>query len=363
MKQITLTLIICLTPFLLLRGQQHVAIFPNLHGDELSDSIVVDFKPAVVLNYADARDTLYSKIDRSEGKVTCIYSGHSILLPDNVDPSIFLHMNSSSDGINAEHVFPRSKGASEDTGNGFSDLHHIYPARSAVNFARSNFPFQEIPDSKTTNWYYQNQEIGNIPSQDISLYSEKREGAFEPAEKQKGNIARAMFYFYTMYQAHADAADPDFFESQRETLCDWHLLDPVDEDEWNRTFKIAQYQAGKPNPFILDCSLALRSFCPQVTSNCLEVSSNTDLYSNLISVSIYPNPAHDYVNIRVENDLATEAKVNVYSSMGSLIQSHNFENLRGGENTFQLPLIAKGMVVLEIVFGNSIFRKKVLVIE
>ena len=363
MKRTTLALILCFIPFLFLFSQQHIDIFPNLEGEALSDSIVWAFKPTVVLNYANARDTLYSKIDRYEGKVTCIYSGHSVLLPDNIDPSLFLFMNGANDGINAEHAYPRSKGASEDSGNAFSDLHHIFPSRKEVNTGRSNFPFQEIPDSETTNWYYQNQSVDNIPNDSISFYSEKKEGAFEPAEKQKGNIARAIFYFYSMYQEHADEADPDFFESQRETLCNWHLIDPVDENEWNRTYKIAQYQDGKPNPFILDCSLALRNFCPQVTASCLGVSSNNNLNSNLVAVSIFPNPAQDYVNVQIQNDYGTDAKINVYSNIGRLLQSHHFDNLVHGQNTFRLPLSAKSMVVLEIVSGNSIFRRKVILID
>ena len=363
MKQITLVTTLFFVIFSSLYCQIHTPVFPNLEGEELADSVVLTFKPSTVLNYAMARDTMYGKIDNKEGKVTCIYTGHSIDLPKNTDPSIFLFMNNSSDGINAEHVFPRSKGASEDSGNAFSDLHHLFPTRSAVNSARSNFPFQEILDSETTNWYYQTQNTGNLPTANLDLYSERINGAFEPAEMQKGNIARSMFYFYLMYQASADAADPDFFESQRETLCDWHLIDPVDENEWNRTHKIAQYQDGKPNPYILDCSLALRSFCTHLTTNCIEVSSNSNYESLIESLVVFPNPAYEHVNIRIYANAPANTKVNVYSSIGNLIQSATFQNNGIGENTFTLPITTKGMVVLEIVSGHQIWREKVLLVD
>ncbi|MDV7400839.1 endonuclease, partial [Arthrospira platensis SPKY1] len=84
---------------------------------------------------------------------------------------------------------------------------------------------------------------------------------FEPREAVKGAIARAMFYFYTMYREEADAADPDFFRQQVQTLCQWHRQAPPDARELARTRAIARHQDGKPNPFVLDASLAERAFC------------------------------------------------------------------------------------------------------
>jgi hypothetical protein len=66
-----------------------------------------------------------------------------------------------------------------------------------------------------------------------------------------------------MYKDNADAADPLFFNSQREALCTWHLDDPVDEAERQRSMAIAQHQDGKENPFVLDCTAALRAWCPE----------------------------------------------------------------------------------------------------
>jgi hypothetical protein len=66
-----------------------------------------------------------------------------------------------------------------------------------------------------------------------------------------------MFYFYTMY---SDVADDDFFEGQKEVLQAWHEQDPANEDEILRTWKIADYQEDKPNPFILDETLVERAY-------------------------------------------------------------------------------------------------------
>ncbi len=125
------------------------------------------------------------------------------------------------------------------------------------------------------------------------MYAEDDTNGFEPREDFKGNVARAAFYFYTIYRAEADEADPDFFETQRSTLCDWHDLDPVDSLEWNRNQIIASYQDDKLNPFILDCSLA-RIYCGFPA--CRFVNTiNTEETSG--TWHIYPNPATDILTI------------------------------------------------------------------
>ncbi len=236
-------------------------IFPNLDGDLLLEALVDNYKPTNVLNYNEARDTLYGTIDNINDSVRCIYSNHSLFLPAGVDPSIHLFMNGSPDGINAEHSYPRSKGADESNGNAYSDMHHLFPSRVSVNSARANFPFLEIDDQQTTSWFWLDQEETTVPTTNIDAYSEQINGAFEPKENSKGNIARAIFYFFTMYEAEALAADPVFFELQRETLCDWHIQDPVDVLELDRTNAIAGHQDQLPNPFIIDETLLSRSYC------------------------------------------------------------------------------------------------------
>ena len=59
---------------------------------------------------------------------------------------------------------------------------------------------------------------------------------------------------------YSNVADENFFNQQKEILKDWHLQDPADADEILRTWKIADYQQNKPNPFVLDESLIVRSF-------------------------------------------------------------------------------------------------------
>lgn len=235
---------------------QNQNLFPGHTAQQVLDSLVLHYKPTAVLNYDNARDTLYSKIYNISDSLSCVYTDYTIYINPAADPST----DAFNKGINAEHSWPQSKGAS--SGNAHSDMHHIYPAKSNVNSARNNHPYDEIDDAETDNWYLTNQTVSSEPGSLINQYSEKDNDSsrFEPREDHKGNVARAMFYFYTMYKTEADAADPDFFNLQMDTFYNWHYLDPVDSAEVARNDSIALYQSNKANPFILDTTLVRRGY-------------------------------------------------------------------------------------------------------
>ena len=228
-------------------------IAPNLYGDELFDYLFQNYRTTSVLSYDKARDTLYLRIDRINGAVEGVYTQYSMNLPDGVDPSLHIYNNGS--GLDCEHVWPQSM--YEGSSPMKSDMHHLRPAKTNVNSARSNKPFGEINDNQTEHWYWLNNDLTNIPNSNINQYSESASGIFEPREDRKGDLARSMFYFFTMYSA---VANEPFFNIQKDTLYSWHMSDPPDQNEVNRTWAIAQYQNNKPNPYILDLSLVSRVF-------------------------------------------------------------------------------------------------------
>ena len=245
---------------LLLSGQNKASIFPQLKGKALEQAVIESYKPATVLNYSRARDLMYAKIDNYQDTVYGIYSRHGIYLPKGIDPSQHLYKDGDPNGINCEHVWPRSKGAAQ--GNAKSDMHHLFPARVAVNQARGNDPFGEVPDIQTQWWYYQSFGRNSQPASfSKDNYSESGHGIFEPREDKKGDIARAMFYFYTMYRQEAGTEGRAFFMRQLSTLCQWHQMDPPDQQEIKRTKAISHHQDGKVNPFITDPSLPGRIYC------------------------------------------------------------------------------------------------------
>jgi endonuclease I len=264
-----------------------------LEGESLVDAIRNDFTPAQLLNDTQVKDTLYARVFIEQDSVRCIYSGLSRFLPSGVDPSQWLFGEGSEVGsINLEHGWPQAKGAGEGT-NGHMNMHHLYPSRSAINTDRSNFPFGEIPDAQSQKWYYKDVVVNSIPISNIDAYSEFKAGEFEPRESVKGDIARAMFYFWTIYREDALAADPLFFDQQRHDLCQWHEQDPVDDFERIRNERIAVYQEGKQNPFLLDCSLARRTYCAELVE-CETVGVSAKVLDKL-SLKYIPSSGQFYL--------------------------------------------------------------------
>ncbi|MEM8778215.1 MAG: endonuclease [Cyanobacteria bacterium P01_G01_bin.49] len=236
---------------------QTSVIFPDQIGDALLSKIVEEYTPTDTedtLNYDEARDIMYSQIDNNNGMVSGVYTNYQITLDNNSDPS----SNAFSQDINAEHVWPQSRGAGQEPAR--SDLHNLFPARVQVNSARGNKAFLDIFDPQTDDWYRNTEKLEVIPPTKIDEYSESNSVNFEPREVKKGDVARAVFYFYTIYRDEADNQAPGFFAEQQNTLCEWHKFDPVDSNELERSRKIAEFQSNE-NPFVIDESLAERLYC------------------------------------------------------------------------------------------------------
>ncbi|MCB0637573.1 MAG: endonuclease [Lewinella sp.] len=242
-------------PLLLLGLLAHAqALFPELQGEALATALRQAYTPGHVLSYRDARDTMYALIDRQGDSVYCVYTHYARYLAPGEDPSQYLYQDGSPDGINCEHAWPRSRGG--DGGHAFSDMHHLFPTRVDINQARGNAPFGEVHDHRTRRWFWLGQERSDLPPEaTIDEYSELGDGRFEPREASKGDIARAIFYIRTIYP---ESAESPFFAAQFSTLRYWHEHDLPDEKEIRRTWAIAHYQDGKPNPFVLDPTLVAR---------------------------------------------------------------------------------------------------------
>ena len=223
----------------------------GLYGEELIQFLRGNYQTSTTLGYTDARDTLYLRIDRINGEVRGFYTNYGVELPFGVDPSTYLYEN----GMNCEHVWPQSLYEGGDPMK--SDMHALRPCKDNVNSARGNKPFNEINDQQTTTWYWLDSQTSSIPSSNIDEYSENQGSYFEPREDRKGDVARTIFYFHTMYSEHSDEY---FFDEQKEILKNWHFLDPSNGDEIERTWQIAEYQQNKPNPFILDDTLVERAY-------------------------------------------------------------------------------------------------------
>lgn len=247
--------------------ERRTVLFPGLTGTVLQDSLRARYRPPTTWNYSTARDTMYARIDNDGGQVRCIYTGFSVAVsPTSTQP----RTDAFNAGINAEHTWPQSKGA--DRLPAEADLHHLFPSEINANAVRGNFPFSEIPDDQTDQWFRQKTVANAAPDPAIrDEYSEydrafpgtNYTGRWEPREIMKGDVARAQFYFYTVYRAEATAADPNFFAAEKESLREWAHVDSVSDAEYERTCAIAPHEGDRVNPFVIDPTLVDRAYFPE----------------------------------------------------------------------------------------------------
>lgn len=319
--------IFCLLIFSQLNSQNIIEACKT--GQPLIDAVRALHKPNSTLGYGNARDTMYSKIDNNGLELSGIYSDFTVTLDPNQDPSISAFQNEK--GINAEHSYPQSKGARDEPGR--SDMHHLFPSKVSVNSARGSCPFGESEDSDTEYWFYLGDRKTQIPSVDVNNYSEKDEEGcvFEPRESVKGDIARAVFYFYTIYQQKAENSDRNFFPRQKEVLLTWHKADPVSEKETRRNALIASYQ-GNSNPFILDKTLAERAFFmedAEYEAGSPECATDVTVSTPTIEkddwVTMLTNPVRQEIIIQ---STRKEGNIFLYNWNGQVVKSDslNFDN-------------------------------------
>ena len=264
------------------------SIFPGIFGEELKQLLVNNYKTSSTLGYNNARDIMYSEIDiKPNNQLTGVYSGYTITLDLSQDPST----NAYEQGINCEHSWPQSLGAGSEPMK--SDMHHLFPTKSNVNSSRGNDPFDDINDNLTDKWYRNEYYIETIPTSLIDEYAEKynppnqNDETFEPREEQKGNTARAMVYFYTMY---SQQADENFWQIQKDVLLNWNHIDPPDEEEISRTWEIASYQQNKPNPFVVDPTLFDRVyFWQDILIGDINIDQNLDVLDLVQMITIIVN--------------------------------------------------------------------------
>lgn len=333
-------------------------LFPNLQGEALQAALVDEYKPSVILSSAGSKDSLYAVVENINGTVECVYTGYTVSLTPNTDPS----QDVFAQNINQEHVFPRSQGV--DNTPAEYDMHHLFPSRVDVNGDRGSLPFGEVPDNQANKWFINASTSGSVPSSNIDGYSELWENnAFEPRENKKGDIARAMFYVYTMYE---DFIDADYFMGQVETLCEWHHMDPVDEKEYNRSQLVGSFQSGKANPFTLDCTLAERLFCEAPSEPCSDFSTSTDdnFWLADLNLVIFNNGSQNPV-IQLKTSQASEFQVRLINQLGHTVQEWNVQSNIQSSPTLQLNKTGhqKGLFFIQINNINNHYTmvEKVLI--
>ena len=292
------------------RPQEYIA--PNLTGENLQQFILQEYAVSNPLGYNGARDQMYGSIDNVNGQIIGVYTGYTITSNNRTD--------AFNKGINTEHVWPQGLFDRDEPMRG--DIHHLFPTRVEANSARSNYPFDEIPDNEADKWFYLSGESSGIPSANIDLHSELDNGrAFEPREDFKGNVARAIFYFWSVYQTRAVVKDDaSFFNGMKDVLYDWHKLDPVDEAEWNRSLGAEQAQ-GNRNPFVHDSTLVERAYFggQAVATEYIRQEDFDQGQKEIRLLQNYPNPFNPSTTISFELTSPEHIRLSIFTMLGQRV--------------------------------------------
>jgi hypothetical protein len=130
---------------------------------------------------------------------------------------------------------------------------------------------------------------------------------------------------------YKDQSDTNFFYLQKEVLHTWHSYDPADADEILRTERIAQYQEGKPNPFIIDSTLVNRAYFNTVgiEEGDLPVTEIFELRQN------YPNPFNPVTTIEFELTRPETISLAIFSISGQKIHTLISEKYLPGTHRVQ----------------------------
>lgn len=288
MRLSLLALLFSLAP-IVAQGQS-APVCPGQTGEALQGCLRRDYARQTVLPYDLARDYLYGRNGQTgfyRAPFTGVYSGRSGPLGGGASPT----------QIDTEHTWPRSLMPNAALQEG--EMHNLFPTISKVNNDRGNLPFGEIDDAQAMGWYG---PTGNLPqttapTTDRDAFSERLTNIrFEPREDHKGNVARTLAYFYTLY----GTADAAFWEAQRPILVAWNRADPPDSAEVQRSAFIRARQ-GNDNPYILDTTLVRRAFAAPVAAETAEASPQ--------SLVLAPSPTRGPVTL--SGVLAGPARVHV----------------------------------------------------
>lgn len=188
-------------------------------------------------SYDAARDQMFATVEDPDNDdvVDCIYTGRKASSVSNRSSAY------SGAQMNTEHTWPQSLGA---TGIAQADLHHLWAVDINTNSRRGNYPFGVVA---TTTW--------TAPNSDGTGSSKLGKDAsgrmvFEPHDRSKGDIARAIFYFYTRYNGSRPGSYTlSNFNAEEATLRRWHQVDPPDADEKTHNELVFSIQ-GNRNPYI-----------------------------------------------------------------------------------------------------------------
>ena len=238
-------------------------LYPGLTGADLRAKLKdYAWKGHKTLGYTRAREEMYGYIynDPDDQAVYCIYTGLRMSCK----------YDSQSTGcnslLNCEHTVPQSFFGKSDPM--VSDIHHLRGTWSDANGARSNYPFKQLADKDIDKWYGNNKKVVTSKPNDPENWSAlEKNTAWMPRDAQKGDTARAIAYFYTVYPTQAGSITKVI---DVDTMIDWDESFAPSELQNQQYLRAVEVQGNK-NPYQEERHLVARAYCDQSSKyNCAD---------------------------------------------------------------------------------------------
>ena len=149
-----------------------------------------------------------------------------------------------------EHIWAKSNGFNKEGLTAYSDLHHLRASDMANNNNRGNLAFAAFSANSTF-----------TTVKDCNGDNSGKKGSYyEPIDRDKGDVARALFYMATRYMNSGDGSTSSLNLTNGtdssggkwgylNTLLQWHTQDPPDAFEKHRNSLVQDIQ-GNRNPYI-----------------------------------------------------------------------------------------------------------------
>lgn len=320
--------------------------------------------------------TTYGTSDRdhqyeNDNTVIDLYSEN----PAGADPYSFIYNTNqcgsyTAEGVcyNREHTVPQSY-----FGNGiqpmYSDAHFVLPTDGKVNGWRDDHPYGVVTGTTSpcnngaTNNPCNTLNGSKLGSNLNSDYSAGYSGTvFEPLDEFKGDIARCLLYFATRYETQLagfytttaseakvmfdGTSDHTYSQTFLNILLTWNTQDPVSAREIERNDAVYARQNNR-NPFIDH-----QEYATQIWGLPLAIST----FDSLNTVSIYPNPSSNLVNI---STAVTLDEIDIITFNGQVLQQ--IKNPTIQNNTYSISNLPKGFYFLKLSSSTSSVTKKVLI--
>lgn len=264
--------------------------------------------------------------------------------------------NNECERYNREHTVPQSYFASVTPM--YSDAHFVVPSDKHVNGQRGDLPYGKV---NIPNWTSLN---GSKRGSNLnSGYSAGFSGTvFEPIDEFKGDIARMLLYFATRYESQLPGfytssssvvkvmfdgtSDHSFSNTFLNILLTWNQQDPVSQREIDRNNAVYARQNNR-NPYIDN-----NNYVTQIWGLPLAVPT----FDALSTVSVYPNPASDVVNISTDITLDEIDIITINGQVIQQIKKPAFEN-----NIYSINNLPKGFYFIKLSSATKSVTKKVLV--